>query len=180
MLSFFSLVALNPARPANTNNKTAQAADPIRRPEVRLLPAKSAPLATRALMAALAIGLFQVAAPALEAAPASPAAAQSFSLPGDWRVDGGVAVARVAACAHDSRLMCATVISEVLEPGEESVKGKVVLRNIRLTKPGQYAGEYRLEENRFLPATLKVHNPGLLELKVCMGVFCDRLRLERM
>lgn len=180
MLSVFSLIALNPARQAKSTTKEDRSGRPHMRHPRAERPAGRLPGAARSVAIAVAIGAAQMAAPALEAAPASPAASNAFSLAGDWHVDGGVAVARVAACAHDSRLRCATVISEVLEPGEESVKGKVVLRNIRLTKPGQYAGDYRLEENRFLPASLKVHNPGLLELKVCMGVFCDRLRLERM
>ena len=110
---------------------------------------------------------------------ASQAAAGVSDIRGDWVLEDGSAVSRVAPCAYEPSRLCATVIQEVLAPGEESALNQIVVRDIRPTGPGQFSGLYRIGPQKTLPATIKVRSATILELKVCMTVFCDTIKLVR-
>lgn len=110
---------------------------------------------------------------------ASQAAAGVSDIRGDWVLDDGSAVARVAPCAYEPSSLCAIVIQEVLAPGEESALNQIVVRDIRPTGPGQFSGLYHIGPQRTLPATIKARSATILEMKVCMTVFCETIKLVR-
>lgn len=110
------------------------------------------------------------------ASQASPAVSD---IKGDWVLDDGSAVARVAPCAYAPSRLCAIVIQEILAPGEESALNQIVVRDIRPTKQGQFSGQYQIGPQKTLPATINIRSATVLEMKVCMGIFCDTIKLVR-
>ncbi len=110
---------------------------------------------------------------------ASQAAAGGSDIRGDWVLDDGSAVARVAPCAHEPSRLCAIVVQEVLAPGEESALNQIVVRDIRSTGPGQFSGLYQIGPQKTLPATIKVRSATMIEMKVCMTIFCQTIKLVR-
>lgn len=117
--------------------------------------------------------------PLLLVSTASQAAPLVADIKGDWILEDGSAVTRVAPCAREQSRLCATVIQEVLAPGDESSLGQVVVHDIRQTKPGQFSGQYQVGPQKLLPATIKVRGSNALEMKVCMSIFCDTIKLVR-
>ena len=118
-------------------------------------------------------------APLVLVSAASQASPAVSDIKGDWVLDDGSAVARVAPCAYAPSRLCAIVIQEVLAPGEESALNQIVVRDIRPTKQGQFSGHYQIGPQKTLPATIKIRSATVLEMKVCMGIFCDTIKLVR-
>lgn len=118
-------------------------------------------------------------APLVLVSAASQASPAVSDIKGDWVLDDGNAVARVAPCAYAPSRLCAIVIQEVLAPGEESALNQVVVRDIRPTKLGQFSGQYQIGPQKTLPATIKIRSATVLEMKICMGIFCDTIKLVR-
>jgi len=117
--------------------------------------------------------------PLLLVSTASQAASVVADIKGDWILEDGSAVTRVAPCAREQNRLCATVIQEVLAPGDESSLGQVVVHDIRQTKPGQFSGQYQVGPQKLLPATIKVRGSNALEMKICMSIFCETIKLVR-
>jgi uncharacterized protein (DUF2147 family) len=145
-------------------------------PKSQLAARASQPLAARQVRAAIAKALV---APVVLVSAASQASPAVLDIKGDWVVDDGSAVARVAPCAYEPSRLCAIVIQEVLAPGEESALNQIVVRDIRPTKQGQFSGHYQIGPQKTLPATIKIRSATVLEMKVCMGIFCDTIKLVR-
>lgn len=157
MITFFSLAATA----APTSQKGS-------RPPRQEAPRKVGSTVTKALAASL-----------LLVGTASQAATAPIDVKGDWVLDDGSAVVRVAPCSYEASRLCAIIIQEVLAPGEESSLNQIIVRDIRPTPQGQYRGQYHVSATKTLPATIKARSPSLLEMKVCMGVFCDIVTLKR-
>lgn len=157
MISFFALAATS--LPKNQ--------EPVRAPQ----------LATgRQVRAAMTKALV---APLVLVSAASQASPAVIDIKGDWVLDDGSAVARVSPCAYEPSRLCAIVIQEVLAPGEESALNQIVVRDIRPTKPGQFSGQYQIGPQKTLPATIKIRSTTVLEMKVCMTIFCQTIKLVR-
>ncbi len=114
-----------------------------------------------------------------QAANKAAKSAPNTDISGEWVDEDGIATARLAPCATNDKLLCGTVIHEVLEPGDESELGKVVIKDIRPTKPGQFSARYRIDDRNYWPVTLKALSPNRLELKICFGLVCESVRLRR-
>jgi uncharacterized protein (DUF2147 family) len=114
-----------------------------------------------------------------QAANKAAKSAPTIDISGEWVDEDGIATARLGPCASNDKLLCGTVIHEVLEPGEESELGKVVIKDIRPTKPGQFSARYRIDDRNYWPVTLKALSPNRLELKICFGLVCESVRLRR-
>lgn len=111
---------------------------------------------------------------ALAAATATPAP----SLVGIWEAADRSSLARIAPCAPGAVPLCATTLKETLLPGEAPTVGKVILRDIVAARPAQWKGTYMLGSTG-LPATVRLIEPDLVEMKVCRWVFCQSGRYRR-
>lgn len=168
MITFFSLAA----------SARAKATAPVGGDEA--LKGKTRLLATNTKSSSIRIAVTNaLVVPLLLVGTASQAAPLVVDIKGDWILEDGSAVTRVAPCAREQTRLCATVIQEVLAPGDESSLGQVVVHDIRQTKPGQFSGHYQVGPQKLLPATIKVRGPNALEMKVCMSIFCDTIKLVR-
>jgi uncharacterized protein (DUF2147 family) len=168
MITFLSLVAS-----ALAKDSTPVCGDEAFKGKTRLSPTSVKSSSIRlAVTNALVVPLLLVGT-------ASQAALGTADIKGDWILEDGSAVTRVAPCAREQTRLCATVIQEVLAPGDESSLGQVVVHDIRQTKPGQFSGQYQVGPQKLLPATIKVRGPNALEMKVCMSIFCDTIKLVR-
>lgn len=105
--------------------------------------------------------------------------APTINISGEWVDEDGIATARLAPCAMNEEFLCGTVIHEVLEPDEESDMGKVIIKDIRPTKPGQFSARYQIDDRNYWPVTLKALAPNGLELKICFSLVCESVRLSR-
>lgn len=100
------------------------------------------------------------------------------SLSGLWAAADGTGSARLAPCAGDLNLMCATVVSDVPEPGQPSAVGQIVLRDLAPTGSGRWRGQYQ-NGSELLPATVRLRGKDSVEFKVCVAMFCSTERYNR-
>lgn len=103
------------------------------------------------------------------AAPPSP-------LIGVWIEVNGPGMARIAPCAAAPGALCATGLAR--RAGGDPAETGIVLSDIRPAPPSGWQGRYH-QGGRTLPATLRLTEPGRVEMKVCLFLFCQRATYAR-
>jgi uncharacterized protein (DUF2147 family) len=122
---------------------------------------------------------FSVAALIIGSLLSVSASAQSFqNLDGLWRIEDGSATLRVAKCPTNMN-RCATVVSEVSQPGEPSQINKILVRDMRPNGKHGWIGQY-VVDGQSMKANAKLLRPDKLTFKVCAFAFlCETIRLDR-
>lgn len=97
---------------------------------------------------------------------------------GKWRaVDGSVTV-NISSCS-DTAHSCATVVEEVLQPGEESNLGKMIVKDIRKDVQKGWKGKY-IDGKSTYDADIKSKENGQIDFKICVMLFlCETLSFAR-
>lgn len=105
--------------------------------------------------------------------------AQALSpLIGTWTEINGPGAARIAACAKAPDRFCAVGLARRTSDGAARVETGTVLSDVAVTGLNQWRGTYH-DGKRLLPATLRMIDRDVVEMKVCIFVLCQSARYRR-
>lgn len=107
------------------------------------------------------------------------ARAEETVLLGRWAAEDGTVTVRLSPCEARGDHLCATVVQEVLEPGETSSLGKVAVSSIVATGAKGWRGRY-VDGGADLPATFRLEARDALKVTVCVApLLCQTDRFRR-
>lgn len=99
-------------------------------------------------------------------------AKDEISLLGKWRLSDQSVSVNIAPC-KDTADLCATIIDEVLQPGETSALGSVVVKEIRSDGKGGWRGKF-VDGKDEINAVVMAKSKDVVEFKVCaLLIFCE-------
>ncbi len=105
-------------------------------------------------------------------------AKDEISLLGKWRLSDQSVTVNIAPC-KDSADLCATIVNEVLQPGETSALGSVVVKEIRRDAKGGWRGKF-LDGKDEISAVIKAKSKDVVDFKGCAFlVFCETQTYNR-
>jgi uncharacterized protein (DUF2147 family) len=105
-------------------------------------------------------------------------AQQEQSLAGKWRLSDQSLTVNIAACANATDL-CATVVDEVLAPGEKSSVGTILVKDIRKDTKGGWRGKF-IDGKSEIDATIRMKDPVNVDFKGCAFLFvCETQSFQR-
>jgi uncharacterized protein (DUF2147 family) len=91
---------------------------------------------------------------------------------GKWQLSDNSVTVNIAKC-NDTADLCATIINEVLQPGETSALGSVVVKEIRSDAKGGWRGKF-LDGKDEINAVIKAKSKDVVEFKGCaLLIFCE-------
>jgi hypothetical protein len=95
-----------------------------------------------------------------------------ISLLGKWMLSDQSVTVNIAVCKESANL-CATVINEVLQPGETSAVGSIVVKEIRIDPKGGWRGKF-LDGKDEINAVITAKSNDVVEFKGCaLLIFCE-------
>ncbi|OYY89976.1 MAG: hypothetical protein B7Y45_09650 [Sphingomonas sp. 28-66-16] len=97
---------------------------------------------------------------------------------GIWTEINGPGAARIEPCNQGPARLCATGLARRANGQPGRVDDGIVLSDITLDGPNRWRGTYH-DGKRLLPATLRLMSPRVVEMKVCILVFCQTARYAR-
>jgi uncharacterized protein (DUF2147 family) len=107
------------------------------------------------------------------------ASAEDAGILGRWSPMDGSAIINVAPCATQAARLCAVVEQETLAPGEQSLRGQVVVRDLAPSGNGRWRGRY-VESGVDYGATVRLVSARLVEFRICVAPFlCETERYQR-
>jgi hypothetical protein len=114
---------------------------------------------------------------------AAPAAGQTTgptpALAGLWSPRDASSVIEVAPCAANAGRLCAVVVRERIAPGEPSLAGQVVVRDLAPARNGRWRGRY-VEDGADYAATVRLVSADEAEFHVCAApLLCQTERYRR-
>ncbi|WP_066652706.1 MULTISPECIES: hypothetical protein [Sphingomonas] len=97
---------------------------------------------------------------------------------GVWSEIDGTGAARIAPCAGNPDRLCAIGLARRSDGRAGRVDTGVVLSDITTSGNNRWRGTYH-DGKRQLPATLQLATPRIVEMKVCLFLFCKTARYAR-
>jgi len=97
---------------------------------------------------------------------------------GVWSEINGPGAARIAPCAANPDKLCAIGLARRSDGHAGRVDTGVVLSDITVSGSNRWRGTYH-DGKRQLPATLQLAAPRIVEMKVCLFLFCKTARYAR-
>jgi uncharacterized protein (DUF2147 family) len=110
-------------------------------------------------------------------AEAAPHAASSPLL-GVWTEIDGPGAARIVPCAQRTGQLCAIGLAPQANGRPERAESGIVLSDLTPIGGNRWRGTYH-DGGRRLPATLRLMSPRVVEMKVCILLFCQSARYRR-
>lgn len=115
----------------------------------------------------------------MTAALAEPATPANHSpLLGIWTEINGPGAARIEPCKQTAGRLCATGLARRANGQPGRVDAGIVLSDLALDGPNRWRGTYH-DGKRQLPATVRLVSPRVVEMKVCILMFCQSARYAR-
>ncbi|MBY0285187.1 MAG: DUF2147 domain-containing protein [Sphingomonas sp.] len=97
---------------------------------------------------------------------------------GTWTEIDGPGAARIEPCSKTPGRLCATGLARRAKGQPGQVETGLVLSDVTLDGPNRWRGTYH-DGKRQLPATLRLMSPRVVEMKVCILMFCQTARYAR-
>lgn len=97
---------------------------------------------------------------------------------GTWTEINGPGAARIEPCAKVPGRLCAIGLARRANGQPGRVDTGIVLSDVTLDGPNRWRGTYH-DGKRMLPATLRLMSPRVVEMKVCILLFCQTARYAR-
>lgn len=97
---------------------------------------------------------------------------------GTWTEINGPGAARIEPCNKKPGLLCATGLARRAKGQPGQVETGLVLSDVTLEGPNLWRGTYH-DGKRLLPATLRLMSPRVVEMKVCILMFCQTAKYAR-
>jgi uncharacterized protein (DUF2147 family) len=105
-------------------------------------------------------------------------AQQEVSLLGKWQLSDQTLTVNIAPC-KDSADLCATVVEEVLQPGETSLVGSLVVTQIRKQSKGGWRGKFTDGKSE-INVVITAKSNDLVDFKGCAFlVLCETQSYKR-
>ncbi|MBY0520311.1 MAG: hypothetical protein K2P79_07795 [Sphingomonas sp.] len=104
--------------------------------------------------------------------------ANASPLIGIWTEINGPGAARIEPCGQKPGKLCATGLARRGNGNQGRVDSGIVLSDLIADGPNRWRGSYH-DGKRLLPATLRLMSPRVVEMKVCVMVFCRTARYGR-
>ncbi len=99
-------------------------------------------------------------------------------LVGTWTEINGPGAARIEPCGNLPGRLCATGLARRANGQPGRVDDGIVLSDIAVDGPNRWRGTYH-DGKRLLPATLRLMSPRVVEMKVCIFMFCQTAHYAR-
>ncbi|MEI6644111.1 MAG: hypothetical protein WCL10_18990 [Novosphingobium sp.] len=99
-------------------------------------------------------------------------------LVGVWTEIDGPGAARIVPCAQTTGQLCAIGLARRANGQPGRVETGIVLSGLTLIESNRWRGTYH-DGGRQLPATLRLMSPRVVEMKVCILLFCQSARYGR-
>ncbi len=97
---------------------------------------------------------------------------------GTWTEINGPGAARIEPCNKKPGRLCATGLASRAKGQPGQVETGLVLSDVTIDGPNLWRGTYH-DGKRQLPATLRLMSPRVVEMKVCILMFCQTARYSR-
>lgn len=97
---------------------------------------------------------------------------------GTWTEINGPGAARIEPCKQTAGRLCATGLARRPNGQPGRVDAGIVLSDLALDGPNRWRGTYH-DGKRLLPATVRLVSPRVVEMKVCILMFCQTARYAR-
>lgn len=97
---------------------------------------------------------------------------------GTWTEINGPGAARIEPCRTTPGRLCATGLARRANGQPGQVETGLVLSDVTLEGPNRWRGTYH-DGKRLLPATLRLMSPRVVEMKVCILMFCQTAQYAR-
>jgi len=97
---------------------------------------------------------------------------------GIWTEINGPGAARIELCKQTAGRLCATGLARSKDGQPGRVDAGIVLSDLALDGPNRWRGTYH-DGKRLLPATVRLVSPRVVEMKVCILLFCQSARYAR-
>jgi len=97
---------------------------------------------------------------------------------GTWTEINGPGAARIEPCRTTPDRLCATGLARRPNGQPGQTETGLVLSDVTLDGPNRWRGTYH-DGKRLLPATLRLMSPRVVEMKVCILMFCQTAQYAR-
>lgn len=97
---------------------------------------------------------------------------------GTWTEIDGPGMARIEPCSKLPGRLCAIGLARRTKGQPGQVETGIVLSDVTLDGANRWRGTYH-DGSRRLPATLRLMSPRVVEMKVCILMFCKAARYAR-
>lgn len=97
---------------------------------------------------------------------------------GVWTEIDGPGAARIVPCAERTGQLCAIGLARRANGQPGRVESGIVLSDLTPIGGNRWRGIYH-DGGRSLPATLRLMSPRVVEMKVCIFLFCQSARYAR-